>query len=605
MGSYDYDETGVIFNYFLLTLLSVILIPLTLTVRKTSTKSKYLLVILGWCFFSYVLYSAITTPFTETGRWDPYEILGVSPDADNSTIRKAFKKLSLKYHPDKVTENKEETEKLFVEISKAHKVLTDQEARETWETTGHPDGTQASKLGLALPKWLIEEQNSWIVLGFYGICFGLLLPYFVSRWWNSAQETTEKISSVTMGMFYRDLKDNFRFKSLLELISKAHEFEGLSVKQPVDSFIKKVPFECKNPSQPSQRVLLYVYAHFHKIDVEPEVQKEIHHVLVKCTQLVSGLMQIAAARGLLTVMLHIIELHQHLVQGLGYHESELLLLPFFDDELLKHCKTKKRNISTIAQLLALESTELNSLLRNLSPEQIETVLKEANKYPRIQILKASMAVEGEPCIVPNSLVTLTVKFRVFYGSDTQDQAKEFLLEDDKEEEKGDSKWWEDKMALVSDAYAPRFPVPKKPAYWVLFANTSMQRLISLGKAYVLKEETVTTAKLQFQAPPNDGQWTFQVYVKCDGYIGKEVIVPVVLKVEPSQEEPEPTHDMYSSSDSEQETLPTKKNFNSPKVKAQVQKKRQASKLKERALHEDSSDTDDFQERLAESESDTE
>ncbi len=56
----------------------------------------------------------------------------------------SFRKLSLLYHPDKVTDQeKEESEKKFVDISKAYKVLTDEEAKKIWDEFGHPDGKQS------------------------------------------------------------------------------------------------------------------------------------------------------------------------------------------------------------------------------------------------------------------------------------------------------------------------------------------------------------------------------------------------------------------------------------------------------------------------------
>lgn len=57
---------------------------------------------------------------------DFYENLGVPRNADISEIKKAYKKLSLKHHPDKNPNNKEQAEEVFKIISYAYQVLSDE-----------------------------------------------------------------------------------------------------------------------------------------------------------------------------------------------------------------------------------------------------------------------------------------------------------------------------------------------------------------------------------------------------------------------------------------------------------------------------------------------
>lgn len=72
---------------------------------------------------------------------DYYKILGVEKTADVSEIKKAYRKLALKYHPDKTKGDKPLEEK-FKKISEAYAVLSDPEKRNQYDTYGSADFQQ-------------------------------------------------------------------------------------------------------------------------------------------------------------------------------------------------------------------------------------------------------------------------------------------------------------------------------------------------------------------------------------------------------------------------------------------------------------------------------
>ncbi|EAN33903.1 DnaJ domain protein [Theileria parva strain Muguga] len=62
-----------------------------------------------------------------------YKLLGVSPDADEDAIKKQYRKLAMKYHPDKNPHNKEKSAEMFKKISQAYEVLSDKRKRRNYD----------------------------------------------------------------------------------------------------------------------------------------------------------------------------------------------------------------------------------------------------------------------------------------------------------------------------------------------------------------------------------------------------------------------------------------------------------------------------------------
>ncbi|OCG45332.1 molecular chaperone DnaJ [Gilliamella sp. Choc5-1] len=68
---------------------------------------------------------------------DYYETLGVSKSASESEIKKAYKRLAMKYHPDKNQDNKAEAEAKFKEVKEAYEILTDPQKKAAYDQYGH------------------------------------------------------------------------------------------------------------------------------------------------------------------------------------------------------------------------------------------------------------------------------------------------------------------------------------------------------------------------------------------------------------------------------------------------------------------------------------
>ena len=68
---------------------------------------------------------------------DYYEVLGVAKDANEAAIKKAFKRLAMKLHPDRNQDNAEEAEEKFKEAKEAYDILSDAQKRAAYDQYGH------------------------------------------------------------------------------------------------------------------------------------------------------------------------------------------------------------------------------------------------------------------------------------------------------------------------------------------------------------------------------------------------------------------------------------------------------------------------------------
>lgn len=71
-----------------------------------------------------------------TSKRDYYDILGVNKQATTAEIKSAYRKLAIKWHPDK-NQDKQEAEKKFKEINEAYEILSNTEKKKTYDQFGH------------------------------------------------------------------------------------------------------------------------------------------------------------------------------------------------------------------------------------------------------------------------------------------------------------------------------------------------------------------------------------------------------------------------------------------------------------------------------------
>lgn len=467
---FQYDESGGTFFYFLLSFLALLLVPGTyylwprcpkqdpnqlakecqcdgckkkkviLQANKPWKETKALftkfLIILGWAILILLAYKVSQFDY-EMANFDPYEILSIPPGSSQGEIKKAYRKLSLILHPDKETGN----EKAFMKLTKAYQALTDDEARKNWEKYGNPDGPGAMSFGIALPSWIVEKENSVWVLGLYALVFMVALPTVVGMWWyKSIRYTGDQVLLTTTEMYYFFFvkTPSMSLKRVIMILAASFEFfkkrnaeivERHSDSEEVPSLIKQLPnLGEKNKEIPlchlySIKARALLHAHLSRIPLNPEtLDKDRQYIVKKCPYLIQEMVAcvhqvilLAYARRVprvptITTIENCMKLCPMIVQGFWEFKNPLLQLPHITEDNLKYFHAKKRQIKSLQQFAQLKGEERRLILRNLSDNQYEDIMKILGNMPYIDFKVRSEVIDDENPTVytAGAIVTVTV-----------------------------------------------------------------------------------------------------------------------------------------------------------------------------------------------------
>ncbi|RPA83086.1 DnaJ-domain-containing protein [Ascobolus immersus RN42] len=599
---YNYDDQGQFFPYFVVTMLGLVLVPTTwstLVAKDTKQKGetlvntgfrpprhdliqaarrkiakqeknikRFFLISAGWALFSYMIYLIVTTENVAGKVWDPYEILNIGRSADEKAIKKHYKKLSLQFHPDKVkatgNETIEDLNERFVQLTKAYKALTDEEIRNNYIQYGHPDGKQSFSIGIALPKWIVAEGNTYYVLAVYGILFGIVLPYTVGKWWYGTRRfTKDGVVTESAGRLFKDYTEETDERKLVETLSLGEEMREAVEKNPnlwssgqlatierkIAPVIGEKSLNFLNGQEGWRRkALALLWAYLYRIDLDDKLETVKLEVGTRAVALNKSFFAIALAYGNVLPALSSININQSLIQAVAPGESPLMQLPNFTAEVVKAAETDAgRHHFTIQQFMAIPEDRRKKLLVSsnlLSEGQYDQAMAFAKKLPALTVESAFFKVTGEKVVLPNSLVQFVVKARIVPPGDkpTPVPAKDLLEEDEAEDDVNALIGRSDKKTTPSTipyAHAPYYPKDHLPQWQLFLGDAKQDKIIIPPTAFTtfdsVTDSGVVTLKLQFQAPPQPGEYTFTMHLHSDSYIGVDTKRNVTMEVSQPQE----------------------------------------------------------------------
>jgi len=494
---YAYDEEGYLWPFFVFTLTSIVTIPLTYILVKRSRdpaasfpriKSDFkhahsdtidelrkkerrkerkvwltVFVIAGWLIMGYMLFLIKTTDAPSTRIWNPYDILGLSESATEKEIKSRYRKLSLKYHPDKAkpdpkkNETMEDLNRRYVEISKAYQALTDEEVRNNYIQYGNPDGKQGFSINIALPKAMVSDGNGKYVVLTYSALFGVLLPYLVGSWWyGTRKRSREGVLMESANRLFREYKETIDEGGIITALSVGQEYEELFKGDKAESGLAKIESRVLAEGElsplagglsvkdrekledlengPQRKALALLWAYLGRIELDdPELEKAKFAVAPIAHSLNKSFNAISLAYGNTSPLLASYYAGQMLIQAIPPKSSPLLQLPFFTPAVVKAIEGDSRIHTTVQDFMDRPDAKRRALVVRpglLTQDQYAEAVRVAKQLPYFRVAKAFFKVTGERFIIPSSLVTLVVKGRfVPPGSENVPEIDPLDLED--------------------------------------------------------------------------------------------------------------------------------------------------------------------------------
>ncbi|KAK6139990.1 hypothetical protein DH2020_026264 [Rehmannia glutinosa] len=539
--------------------------------RRISNFSTYsnLTVVLLWVIVALLVFY-IKHINTEVQIFEPFSILGLEPGVSDSEIKKAYRRLSILYHPDKNPDP--EAHKYFIDyISKAYQALTDPVSRENFEKYGHPDGRQGLQMGIALPQFLLNidgASGGILLLGIVGVCILLPLTIAVIYLSRSSKYTGNYVMHHTMYAYYHFMKPSLAPSKVMEVFIRAAEYMEIPVRRTDEESLQKLfvlvrselnldprnirqeqaKFLKQHPALVKTELLMQAHLTRETTALSPSLQRDFRKMLALAPRLLEELIKMAIiprtqlGHGWLRPAIGVIELSQSIIQAVplsarkatggsseGY--GPFIQLPHFSESV------KVRSFQDFREMKQQERAELLTQVAGFSVDETQDVEIVLEMMPSISI-DITCETEGEEGIQEGDIVTMQAWITLHRSN----------------------------CSIRAFPHSPYFPFEKEENFWLLLADSlsndvwisqkinfmdETTAIIAASKAIQeLKEgsgaspkeinaavkEAIDKVKSgsrlvmgKFQAP-SEGNYNLTSYCLCDSWIGCDAKSNIKFKV---------------------------------------------------------------------------
>jgi len=486
------------------------------TPRKLLTDTKFLL-ILSFLVFGWVVLLVLVRAVAEDAElasFDPFKILSIHPTAEDKEIRKAYRKLSLQYHPDKNAGNKV-AEEMFMKVAKAYEALTDEEARKNWLEYGNPDGKQSLEVSIGLPTFLLDTSNHYAILCVYLGVLVVIIPAIVAAWYQHSRKFGENnVMYETYSFFLHVLSEHSTIKMLPEVLAgagenRAPELGNGAKRAEISQLIAQLRQGLMHKPRFEHPIVLkgnaLIHAHLHRLNVSASLREDLLQLLANAPSLIEAMMEITQSQRWLQTSINVIDFSQYLTQALWMKDHSLAQLPHFGEKEISHCVKGKGAVRGLHEYLGVPD-EYKKGLSAMTDLECADVLRVCKIMPMLQS-KIKLYVEDEVEIAERDLVTVLI---VFDRTNIPDGA------------------------IAPPVHAPRFPTARLETWWVCVSDRA-ENLILADKIH--GQSKVVHHCVKFMAPSVAGSYMFNIDLKASDYLGLDIREQVNITVTPAAELP--------------------------------------------------------------------